>query len=46
MSASMKLYQYFITFSTYDLSFFDVSVTVHRCYNNINNQLEAKITVY
>jgi len=25
---------------------FDVCMTVHHCYNNINNQLDATITVY
>jgi len=25
---------------------FDVSVTVHRWYNNINNQLDAIMTIY
>ena len=31
---------------TYNNKQFDVCMTVHHGYNNINNQLDATITVY
>jgi len=36
----------FITKCTKETATFDVCMTVHHWYNNINNQLDAKITVY
>ena len=34
-----------IHYITYKIKIFDVCVTVHHRYNNIHNQLDAKITV-